>query len=81
MVGGAEHEADPLVAEGGQVAPGLFDGDGVVAGDGGEAEAGDGGVHQDDGDVALGELAVVVVRGVGLGVQAAGEHDAGDLLL
>ena len=33
------------------------------------------------GRLALGEAAVVVVRRVGLGVQAAGEDDARDLLL
>lgn len=81
MVAGAEDEADPLVPEGGQVTPGLFDGDGVVAGDAGEVEPLDGGVDQDHRDVALGELVVVVVRGVGLREQASGEDDSGHLLL
>ena len=81
VVGGAEDEADALVAERDEVAPGLLDGDGVVAGDAREAEAVDGRVDQDDGDLAVREHLVVVVRGVLLVVEAAREDHAGDLLL
>ena len=38
-------------------------------------------VDEHDREVALGELGVVAVRCVLLGVQAAGEHDAGHLLV
>ena len=41
----------------------------------------DRGVDQDRREPALGEARVVVVGGVGLRVEAAGEHDARDLLL
>ncbi len=81
MVAGAQDEADALVAEGGEVAPALLDRDGVVAGDARKAEVFYGRVDQHDRDVARGEPPVVLVRGVGLGVQAAGEHHPGHLLL
>lgn len=55
MVGGAEHQADALVAERDKMAPGLFHGNGVVAGDAGEAEMIDGRIDQDDRDPAVGE--------------------------
>lgn len=71
MVDGAEDQADPLVPERGQVAPGLLDGDRVVARDAREVQPLDGGVDQDDRDVALGELPVVLVRRVGLREETA----------
>lgn len=71
MVGGAHHHADALVAEGGQVAPGALDRDGVVAGDAGEVQPLYGGVDQHDGDAAFGEPVVVLVGLVGLREQTA----------
>lgn len=81
MVGRADHDAYALVAEGGQVAPGALDGDGVVAGDAGEVEAFYGCVDQYDGDTSLGEPVVMLVRLVRLREETAGEDHSGDLLL
>ena len=47
----------------------------------GNAEPVDAGVDEDRRQAALGQPAIVPVRRVGLGVQAAGEDDARDLLL
>ena len=69
------------MAEREQVAHRLLDGHGVVARDPREAEALDRRVDEDGRQLALGQPGVVVVRRVLLGVQAAGEDDARDLLL
>ena len=77
----AEDQADPGVPEGVHVPHRLFRGSAVVAGDPREGQVVDRGVDQDGGQVALGQPAIVLVPGVALGVEAAGEHDTGDVLL
>ena len=69
------------VAEGDEVVECLLSGHRVVARDRREVEPGGGRVDEHDGQVALGELGVVPVGSVLLGVHAAGEHDAGHLLV
>ena len=69
------------VAEGDEVVECLLSGHRVVARHRREVEPCGGRVDEHDGQVALGELGVVAVRGVLLGVQAAGEHDARHLLV
>ena len=81
VVGRAEHQADPVWPSDEQVPVRLVDGDRVVDDDTREAESVDRRVDQHHRQAALGEPAVVLVLGVGLGVEAAGEDDAGDLLL
>jgi hypothetical protein len=73
---GPIEEADPCVAERVEVAHRLLDGHGVVARDVREAEPVDAGVDEDRRQLALGQAAIVAVRRVGLGVEAAGEDDA-----
>jgi hypothetical protein len=73
--------ADALVAERGQVAEGLLDGDRVVGGDPREVQVLGRGVHQHHRQPQLQQPQIVLVRGVRLGVMAPGEHDSGDLLL
>ncbi|CPU64773.1 Uncharacterised protein [Mycobacteroides abscessus] len=80
MVGRAEEQADPLVAEGQHVAQRLVHGDEVVARDAGEVEVLDGRVHQHDGQAELLEPAEVRVVGLALGVEAAREDHARHVL-
>ena len=77
----SEEQADAAVAEGDEVVEGLLSGHRVVARHRREVEPCGGRVDEHDGQVALGELGVVAVRGVLLGVQAAGEHHARHLLV
>ena len=81
VVGRPEQQADAAVTEGGEVVDGLLGGHHVVAGHPGEVEPVDRRVDEHDRQVALGEAGVVAVGRVGLGVQAAGEDDAGHLLV
>ena len=69
------------MAEGDEVVECLLSGHRVVARHRREVEPGGRRVDEHDRQVALGELGVVPVRSVLLGVQAAGEHDAGHLLV
>ena len=81
VVGRTEEQADRAVAEGNEVVKRLFSGHHVVARDRREVEPGGRRVDEHDGKVAFGQLGVVAVRGVLLGVQAAGEDDARHLLV
>ena len=81
MIGGPEEQPDPRVSERGEVLECLLRGHGVVARDARELEPVDRRVDEHDGQRAFGEPRVVAVGSVLLGVQAAGEHDAGDLLV
>ena len=81
MVGRAEQESDPCVAERQEVPHRLLDGDRVVARDAGKAEAFDRRVDQDGRQLASRQAGVVVMAGVLLGVEPAGEDDSRDLLL
>ena len=69
------------MAEGDEVLHRLLGSDDVVARDAWEVEPVDRRVDQHDRHAALAELGVVAVRRLGLGVQAAGEDHARDLLL
>ena len=81
MVGRPEDEADPLVAKRRQMAVGLLHRDGVVRRDARKVQVLGGGVDEDDRQAQLEQPQVVVVRRVGLGVLAAGEHHARHLPL
>lgn len=64
----------------GEVAPRPLDGDGTVAGHAGEVEPFDGSVAEGDRNAALSRPVVVVMWGVGLREESAGEDDPGGLL-
>ena len=81
VVGRAEDQADPLVAERGEMGVGLLHRDGVVGRDAREVEMVGGGVHEHDRQPQLEQPRVVLVRRVRLGVLAAGEDHPGDLAL
>ncbi len=81
MIGRAEDQAEPLVAEGGEVRVGLLHRDGVVGRDAREVEVLGGGVHEHDRQAKLQQPLVVLVRRVGLGVLPAGKDHSRHLPL
>ncbi len=73
VVGRAEDQPDPLVAEVGEMRVGLLHRDRVVGRDARKVEMVGGRVHEHDRQPKLEQPRVVLVRRVGLGVLAAGE--------
>ena len=76
-----DHQADPLVAEGGQVPERLARRGVVVGRHAGKLQAVDGSVDQNDRDPAAAQQAVVVMRRSKLVVLAADEYHPGRVLV
>ena len=81
MVARAEHQPDAFVAERRQVVVRLLDGVYVVDRYPGEPDVIDGRVDEYGRQAALLEPAIVLVLGVGLRIESAGEQHAGDVLV